>query len=180
MDEERGLYAVADGVTSSSQGSGGVAAELALALLKELFAGDLVVTVDEVHKKIVELRKSDKTIGETTLTAAHVGEDAAEVVNVGDSPSYLLRDGELHLLTNPDKSELGYITQVIGYPESISVHRVVVELRGNDFLILASDGVEHVLNLEVLLPIVAAAASSDEVAGGHRRERKGNFGGIRR
>jgi hypothetical protein len=34
VNEARRLYAVADGVTSSSQGSGGVAAELALALLK--------------------------------------------------------------------------------------------------------------------------------------------------
>ena len=38
VDEERGLFAVADGVTGSSQGSGAVAAELALELLREGFA----------------------------------------------------------------------------------------------------------------------------------------------
>jgi PPM family protein phosphatase len=164
VDEATGLYAVADGVTRSSQGSGGVAAELALALLKELFAGDLAGAVGEVHKKIVELKKSERTVGETTLTAAHLGGDAAEVVNVGDSPAYLLRDGELHVLTHPDKNELGYITQVIGYPESIGVHSAVVELRGGDYLILASDGVGHVMNHEMLPPIAAAAVGSNDVA----------------
>ncbi len=41
VEEERKIYAAADGVTISSQGSGGVAAELALRLLKEVFSGDL-------------------------------------------------------------------------------------------------------------------------------------------
>jgi len=162
LDEGRGLYAVADGVTNSSQGSGGVAAETALALLEELFAGDLAVAVDEVHGRMFELKKSDKTIGETTLTAAHLGEDAAEVVNVGDSPAYLLRNGELRVLTNPDKSDQGYITQVIGYPESISAHSAVVKLRRDDYLILASDGVAHVLD-EGLIPIAAAAVYSSDL-----------------
>jgi serine/threonine protein phosphatase PrpC len=112
----------------------------------------------------VELKKADRTIGETTLTAAHLGKDAAEVVSVGDSPAYLLRDGGLHVLTHPDRNELGYITQVIGYPESIGVHSTIVELRGNDYLILASDGVAHVLNHEILLPIAAAAVGSNDVA----------------
>jgi serine/threonine protein phosphatase PrpC len=166
VDEDRGLYAVADGVTNSSQGCGGLAAEVALALLQELFAGDLAEAVAQVHKRVFELKKSERAMGETTLTAAHVGEDVAEVVNVGDSPAYLLRDGELHVLTNPDSSELGYITQVIGYPESITVHNAVVQLRGDDHLLLASDGVAHVLNHEVLLPIMAAAvaAGSNDVA----------------
>jgi serine/threonine protein phosphatase PrpC len=105
VDEGKRLYAVADGVTRSSQGSGGVAAELALALLREEFAGDLASSVLAVHARMFELKKADRTIGETTLTAAHVGEEKAEVVGIWDSPAYLLRDRELYLLTRPDKSE---------------------------------------------------------------------------
>ncbi len=163
VDEARRLYAVADGVTVSTQGSGAVAAERSLTLLRELFAGDLSAAVGAVHKKFVELRREDRTVGETTLTAAHVGELAAEIVNVGDSPGYLLRDGELRVLTHPDRSELGYITQVIGYPERITVHGSTVNLRKDDYVILASDGVAHVLNHATLLPMAAAARSSKDI-----------------
>jgi serine/threonine protein phosphatase PrpC len=172
VEEERGLYAVADGVTKSSQGSGGVAAETALALLREVFAGDLAVAVDVVHRRIFELKKSDRTVGETTLTAAHVGEDGTEVVNVGDSPAYLVRAGGLQILTNPDTSGQGFITQVVGYPERIKVHSAIVKLRRDDYLILASDGVAHVLN-EGLIPIAAAAVYSSDLTEAIIEEAKG-------
>jgi serine/threonine protein phosphatase PrpC len=115
VDEERKLYAVADGVTISSQGSGGVAAELALRLLKEIFSGDLIGAVEEVHRRLVDLKRADRNIGETTLTAAHlVDNNRAEIVNIGDSPGYLLRGGDLRVLTHADKNELGYIPQALG------------------------------------------------------------------
>ena len=41
VDEGRGLFAVADGVTRSSQGTGAAAADLAVKLLSENFTGDL-------------------------------------------------------------------------------------------------------------------------------------------
>jgi serine/threonine protein phosphatase PrpC len=85
-------------------------------------------------------------------------------VNVGDSPAYLLRDNDLTVLTQADKSEFGYITQVLGYPEKIRVHSNAVGLKMNDYLILASDGVAHVINHATLLPIVRATVGSKEVA----------------
>jgi hypothetical protein len=164
VEEERKIYAAADGVTISSQGSGGVAAELALRLLKEVFSGDLAGAVGEVHRRPIGLKKTDRTIGETTLTAAHLVDNGAQIVNVGDSPGYLLRDGDLRVLTHADRSELGYITQVLGYPEKIRVHSSTVALKTNDYLILASDGVAHVINHETLLPIVRMAPDAKEVA----------------
>jgi serine/threonine protein phosphatase PrpC len=164
-EKERKIYAVADGVTISSQGSGGVAAELALRLLKEIFSGDLAGAVGEIHRRLVDLKKTDRTVGETTLIAAHLVDNRAEIVNVGDSPGYLLRGSDdLRILTHPDRSELGHITQTLGYPERIRVHSSAVALEANDYLILASDGVAHVINHATLLPVVRMAPSSRDVA----------------
>jgi serine/threonine protein phosphatase PrpC len=163
-DDERRIYAVADGVTISSQGSGAVAAELGLRLLKEVFSYDLSVAVTEVHNRLLSMKETDRTVGETTLTVAHLVGNGVEIVNVGDSPGYLLRDNDLLVLTHADRSELGYITQVLGYPEKIRVHSRTVGLKANDYLILASDGAAHVINHATLLPIVRAAPSSRELA----------------
>jgi serine/threonine protein phosphatase PrpC len=57
--------------------------------------------VGAVHRRMFELKTADRAMGETTLTAAHVGEERAEVVGSGDSPAYLLRDADLYLLTRP-------------------------------------------------------------------------------
>ncbi len=164
VDRERGLYAVADGVTMSSRGSGGLAAEFALDLLKETFNGDLREAVKAVHERLFEAKRGDRRIGETTLTAVHLLKGRAEVVNVGDSPAYLVRGEDLKIMTQPDRSEVGYISQVIGYPERIKVHSISESLRVGDFLILASGGVAHVLNHITLLPILDATLATSDVA----------------
>lgn len=146
VDEKLGLFAVADGVTLSSQGSGAVAAELALSLLRENFSGDLTTAISKVHQVVLKRRKGDRTVGETTLTAVAVREGSLGVANVGDSPAYLVRAESMQSLTRADRSSYGYITQVIGYPETIQVHSAGLELEDRDTVIVASDGVEHVLH----------------------------------
>ena len=146
VDERLGLFAVADGVTGSSQGSGAIAAVLTLELLQKDFAGDIVSAVQQVHRKIVELRVDDRSIGESTITAAAISGDRLELANLGDSPAFLIRDGTMTGLIIEDVSPNGRITQVIGYPEMVTVHSLKVQLKKGDVLILASDGVEHILN----------------------------------
>jgi protein phosphatase len=146
VDEERGLFAVADGVTNSSQGSGAVAAELALKLLRENFAGDIVAAIGVVHRIAMARREEDRAIGETTLTAVAVSGQSLQAGNVGDSPAYLVRGGKMRSLVQEDKSPYGYITQVIGYPEAIQVHTTRLQLENQDVVIVASDGMEHVLH----------------------------------
>src|SRR5206468_9566169 len=111
--DKLGRVAVADGVTHSSQGSGAVAAELALSLLRKYFSGDLVGAISKVHQIAVRRRKEDSAIGETTLTAVAVDEGRLQVGNVGDSPAYLVRAKNMRSLIKEDKSPHGYITQVI-------------------------------------------------------------------
>lgn len=163
VDERKRLYAIADGVTSSSQGSGGVAAKLAIELLKENFSGDIVEATRKTHERLNEMKLRDRSIGETTLTAASMREEWAEVVNVGDSPAYLVREDTFQQLFHEDKDGYGYITQVIGYPEEIEVHLKRVSLRTGDYLILSSDGVAHVLDRQTILPLVRKSVSAEEL-----------------
>lgn len=163
VDEKQGLFAVADGVTGSSQGSGAVAAELALELLQKDFAGDVVEAIREVHQTVYERRTKDRSIGETTLTAAAVKGDLLQVGNLGDSPAYLVRGGTMRSLIIGDISPLGYITQVVGYPETVNVHAEEAQLRKRDLVIIASDGVGHVLHPSFLIPL-ASESSADRIA----------------
>ena len=165
VDERLGLFAVADGVTGSSQGSGAIAAVLTLELLQKDFAGDIVSAVQQVHRKIVELRVDDRSIGESTITAAAISGDRLELANLGDSPAFLVRDGMMTGLITEDVSPGGRITQVIGYPEVVTVHSRNVQLVKGDVLILASDGVEHILHPSLVVPM-AGILSAGAIAKG--------------
>lgn len=163
VDQERGLFAIADGVTGSSQGSGAVAAELALQLLREGFAGDVVKAIQTVHRTLYERRINDRSVGETTLTAAAVKGDLLQVGNLGDSPAYLVRGGEMRSLITDDISPLKYITQVVGYPEHVRVHTQEARLQKRDLVIVASDGVGHVLHPSFIASL-AGESSADLIA----------------
>jgi serine/threonine protein phosphatase PrpC len=163
VDEKQGLFAVADGVTGSSQGSGAVAAELALELLQEDFAGDVVEAMQEVHRTVYERRMTDRSIGETTLTAAAVKGDLLQLGNLGDSPAYLIRGRTMRSLITADITPLGRITQVVGYPETVNVHTEEAQLRERDVVIVASDGVGHVLYPSFIIPL-ASESSANRIA----------------
>lgn len=151
VDEKLGLFAVADGVTISSQGTGAVAAELALSLLRKAFSGDIVSAISQVHQTLVERRQKDRTIGETTLTVIAVqAEESLQAGNVGDSPAYLIRGGTIQSLIQEDRDISGWITQVMGYPETVDIHSTRLRLEDGDTVIVASDGVGHVLHAPLL------------------------------
>jgi serine/threonine protein phosphatase PrpC len=173
VDERLGLFAIADGVTNSSQGSGAVAAELALSLLRENFSGDVVSAINKVHDIALARREEDRTIGETTLTAVAISGENLVAGNVGDSPAYLVKGGEVRSLIQEDKSPYGYITQVIGYPETIRVHSAHSHLEESDLVIVASDGVGHVLHLSFIGRLVNRVAAS-EIANAIIGEAKAN------
>jgi serine/threonine protein phosphatase PrpC len=154
VDEQLGLFAVADGVTNSSQGSGAIAAELALKLLRENFTGDITAAIDAVHRVAVKKRGEDRTVGETTLTAVAALGQSLQAGNVGDSPAYLVRGGRMRSLVKEDKSPYGYITQVIGYPETIQIHSARLQLEDQDLVIVASDGIGHILHPSLMRPLV--------------------------
>jgi protein phosphatase len=165
VDERKRLFAVADGVTISSQGSGGIAAEVAIELLQKAPIEDLVEAITRIHETVLNRKRmGDGTIGETTLTAAVIEGTTLELANVGDSPAYLVRNRSMKRLTHSDKSESGYITQVIGFPETIDVHLTKTQLRVGDFVIIISDGVLHVMNSPPFFGLVTREPSANELA----------------
>lgn len=160
-DDARGLYAVADGVTISSHGSGGAAAELVLELLRECFTGDLPSAVAKANAEVVARRRVNLGIGETTLTAAFVNEASVQVCNVGDSPALLITASASRPLTVEDRDRLGHITQVIGLERDVTVHSTSLKCGQDDVLILASDGVSHVLQSRFLGPITRLSTAHE-------------------
>ena len=66
-------------------------------------------------------------------------------------------------LIQEDKSPHGYITQVIGYPETIHVHSTSLQLKDQDMVIVASDGVEHVLRVSFVHQLLSMPEASEVV-----------------
>ena len=154
VDEGLGLFAVADGVTFSSQGSGAVAAELALSQLRENFTGDLAAAVGKANQIVAGRMEEDRTIGQTTLTAVAVKEEVIQAANIGDSPAFLVRKRNMQSLAQVDRNSNGYITQAIGFPEAATVHSTRLRLEDGDTVIVASDGVGHVLGPSIVYQLV--------------------------
>lgn len=107
----------------------------------------------------------------TTLTAVLVCGTRADVAQVGDSRAYLLRDGNLILLTqdqtignqlrkrgadlssmNPQMMEL--LTQAVGAQPQINVIMTAVEIEAQDVLLLCTDGLYKVVSPEEMVDIL--------------------------
>ena len=99
----------------------------------------------------------------TTSVALKLG-DELHVINVGDSPVYLIRGGEAReLSTNVKPGTLpGLLTEALGVHESFTYEYRQEILRPQDILILATDGLTNNVFPEELAAIVSKAASPDE------------------
>jgi protein phosphatase len=110
--------------------------------------------------------RDDYTGMGTTVVAVIVTEGSAVVGHVGDSRVYLYGDGELHRLTQDDSwaatvlpQELGndaaaiarhpmrnVLTNVLGVREQTQIHLNEFALKGNETLLLCSDGLHGSLD----------------------------------
>jgi serine/threonine protein phosphatase PrpC len=107
----------------------------------------------------------------TTLTAVLVCGARAEVAQVGDSRAYLLREGNLILLTqdqtvgnrlrnkgtdpsmvSPQIKEL--LTQAVGAQPEIDVIMTAADIEPQDVLLLCSDGLYKVVSPEEMVDII--------------------------
>ena len=159
---EEPLFAVADGMGGHRGGE--VASRLALQTLESLFrrgSGDLDEQVQEANRAVFERSMLDRRVAGmgTTLTAALFEGDRVRLAHVGDSRAYLLRDGELHQLTEDHtlvrrmvaEGEIteeearvhphrNVMTRAIGTDMWVDVDDLVVEMRAGDRLLLCTDG----------------------------------------
>jgi len=172
--DERGLVAVADGV--SSYDGGEVASQRATEVLLRSFneQGPGVATMKRLVRAAqqanIEIYDTAVVVPQlrrmcTTLTALVVDRGGAVAAHVGDSRLYLVREGQILQLTKDhtlaaERASLGLIskerlrnhpdrcilTRSVGRELIVGVDRITRELVQDDILIVCSDGLYNSLD----------------------------------
>lgn len=193
---ERGLaLAVCDGMGGAAAGE--IASKMAVDTVFEFMRGEapaanrdefarrLVRAIEQAGIRIFESAKKDKTrrgMG-TTATVAGLMDKVLFVGQVGDSRCYILRGGELSLVTK-DQSlvnqliEAGQLTeaeaeefehtniilQALGTTEQVSVDLTFMELRQGDRILLCSDGLSGLVHDDVIKELMIHTKDLSELA----------------
>ena len=159
VDDNHGLYAVADGVTLPY--GGGLASRLTIEKLQSSFQGDLQETVTRINKTVIDEKRRSPKIGSTTLTVAQIIDDELNVAHVGDSFGFLIRNGTVALRTDPQSRD-GFLTNAIGeYFEGVETYSEKIEL--GDYLVLATDGVTAVLSESEIVNFVTTLKEPQKI-----------------
>jgi PPM family protein phosphatase len=172
-------------VVADGNGAGGDAATAALtAFLQRELAGEPVAALDAAMERA---QRAVEALGgglatSSTLTAACLLDDRLAVAHIGDSRAWLLRDGELSLLTT-DHTEVqsliddGSLTEeearsdprrnllnralAEGFPAEADLF--VVPVREHDRIVLTTDGVHAVVEPDRLHTLLAAGTPRESV-----------------
>jgi len=198
------LFAVADGMGGHAAGE--VASQVAIEALRAAFdrdhSADGLADAVRVANRAVWDRAQEKPeyrgMGTTLTAIALVGDGDDEtlaVVNVGDSRTYLLRDGELDQLTDdhglvaelvrsgqlsPEEAELhpqkNVLTRVLGLDEDVEVDCFQVVPYKGDRLLLASDGLTNEVTDAQMASVLRRLADPQEAAAELVRMAKDNGG----
>lgn len=180
------LLMVADGMGGAVAGE--VASRLAVEAAADSPAGDPVSPEDRVlaaNRAVVDATRNDPSLAGmgTTLTLVELAEDGtADFAHVGDSRAYLLRDGDLELLTTDhtlvhELIELGRITpeEAENHPHRHLITRVLglgpigvdtfsLELQDGDRLLLCSDGLNTMVTDVAIQELLAAGVGVEPTA----------------
>ncbi|HSI81451.1 MAG TPA: Stp1/IreP family PP2C-type Ser/Thr phosphatase, partial [Solirubrobacterales bacterium] len=159
------LFAVADGMGGAQAGE--VASKIAADAFEPAERGDasaeayLRSIAEAANERIHSLAEEDqsRTGMGTTLTAVMVEDDEVSIAHVGDSRAYMLRDGELKLLTSDhslveelrrqgrltdeqaeDHPQRSIITRALGPERDVDVDTMTYRARPGDVFLLCSDG----------------------------------------
>jgi protein phosphatase len=173
---------VADGMGGAVAGE--VASRLAVQAAADASPGDPQTPEDRVlaaNRAVVDATRDDPSLAGmgTTMTLVELDGDRAEFAHVGDSRAYLLRDGELRLLTTDhtlvhELIEMGritpqeaehhphrhLITRVLGLGP-IGVDTFTVDLEDGDRILLCSDGLNTMVSDFVIQELLAAGHGVD-------------------
>jgi serine/threonine protein phosphatase PrpC len=106
-----------------------------------------------------------------TLVVALYDEGQLNVLSLGDSRLYLLRQGKLDLLTRDDVDPLMplKLTKALGAEETVNVFTAKQSLEEGDVLFLCSDGIHHHLDAEPLHSLLGSGAAARAIAS-HARD----------
>ncbi len=166
VDDNLGLYAVADGLTLPH--GGGLASRLTIATLSSIFTDNLEEAIRQVNQTVRDERRKNPRIGSTTLTVAHLKESRLDIGHVGDSSALLIRDSQVILRTEPQNRN-GLLTNVIGEFFK-GVQRYKRDVESGDYIALATDGVTAVLNEDEIVGLVATAQEPKRIVENGLRE----------
>ena len=183
VDVDRGLLLVADGM--GGHGHGDMASRLAVQAIVDHVgdlttdldsedadsdsspADDLSAAVRSAHRRVVGAVEDDQTLlgMGTTVVSLLVTEGLATVAYVGDSRVYLLRNGQLDLVTDDhtwvnEQVKAGYltleqarthplksvVTRAVGGDHEVEVDVIEVATQDNDLFLLCSDGLTSMLD----------------------------------
>lgn len=189
FDLDRGLFVVCDGVGGNRAGE--VASRLALDTMLDHFRPDgkgdnggstLHRTMQKVNHVLRYASAQEKAYAgmSTTMVSAHLGHSRMWIAHVGDSRAYLLRDGNLHRLTE-DHSLLaerlregirsispaetkkleGVLTQALGAGDFIVPEVTAVQVKMGDCFLLATDGLTKMLSNGEILSIMMASPTPE-------------------
>ncbi|MGB2756258.1 MAG: Stp1/IreP family PP2C-type Ser/Thr phosphatase [Acidimicrobiia bacterium] len=184
VDDELGIFAVADGMGGHAAGE--VASSIALdAIRSSLQSGSTIDTaVNLANSSVREQAANDPSLQGmgTTLTLLSIL-GTPTIGHVGDSRAYRLRDGDLQLLTDdhslvaelvragrltPEQAAThprrSIITRALGADESVTVDLVPIEIREGDRLLLCSDGLPTMVSDEAIQTVLNDPADVPEVA----------------
>jgi serine/threonine protein phosphatase PrpC len=189
------ILAVCDGMGGAAAGE--VASKMAVDTVREVmaagdtprdrdvFAHRLVYSIEEAGARIFGAAKMDRSrrgMG-TTATVAGVLGRTLFVGQVGDSRCYVLRNGQLALVTK-DQSlvnqliEAGQLTeeeaesfehsniilQALGTTEEVSVDLTFLELRRGDRLMLCSDGLSGLVHQDMIREVLGDGDDLEAIA----------------
>jgi protein phosphatase len=198
------LFAVADGMGGHAAGE--VASQIAVETLRAAFgdnrtADGLADAVRQANRAVWQRATEQpelRGMGTTVTAAALVeedGEDLLAIANVGDSRSYLLRDGELDQITDdhslPEemvrRGELSaedaaihpqrhILTRVLGMDAEVEPDCFrIIPYRG-DRVLLASDGLTNEMTNDQIASVLRRIADPEEAAKELVRQAKANGG----
>jgi PPM family protein phosphatase len=192
LDEERGLFVVADGL--GGHVAGRTASETAVGqFMQQLRAARADIGLDTLRDAVrganaailARVREVPYLRGMgTTLAGLRIADERARFVHIGDSRIYLLRRDELHLLTLDHSyvCELVFrrrmtpasarthpnrhvITRALGVEPPAEPDASELLLEPDDLFVLCTDGITGPIEDEELREILVAAPSLDDAAG---------------
>ncbi len=199
LEDSLGFYVVADGM------GGHLAGEVASRLVVETI-GDYIKSCQEntdnenpiycdetlskeANRLLTGIHLSNKAVHEaardnsscrgmgSTVSAVYFTDGTLIAANVGDSPIYLIRDGQVKLLSvphtvlaeqaalNPENADrLGIefrhvLTRAMGTDESVQADIFEIQCFKNDTLVISSDGLSDKASPEEILTLVNGSGS---------------------
>jgi serine/threonine protein phosphatase PrpC len=189
--DDRGLYAVADGMGGHQGGE--VASTLAVDALRATFVGGtsdaLAEAIEEANLRIHERGEADPDLqgmGTTVVAVAVVEDDdggSLLIANVGDSRGYLFRDGDLTQLTEDHSMvadlvregriteaeaevhpQRNIVTRVLGVYDQVDIDLWPVDVVRGDRLLLCSDGLFNEVAADQTASVLRRLSDPQEAA----------------